>query len=188
MGGVATCVSFKEQGNTISMKYSQGNQEYIVTRHGQFCQPINIINIYGEQEGRTGNNEVEDRWFNVLNELQTIDKRGESAILIGDLNKHVGNIIPENHQKCSFGGNLVRKLLNSGKYTLVNATSKAEGGPYTRYDPSNPKDDSRKSALDLIIISKELVKYVEVMKIDKNYETYYRSARVRVITSLNNFE
>ena len=51
---------------------------------------------------------------------------------------------------------------------MVNATSKAEGGPYTRYDPSNPKDDSRKSALDLIIISKELVKYVEVMKIDKN--------------------
>ena len=53
MGGVATCVSNKELGNTISMKYGQGNQEYIITRHGQFTKPINIINIYGEQENRT---------------------------------------------------------------------------------------------------------------------------------------
>ena len=62
----------------------------------------------------------------------------------------------------------MKNLLMTGKYTLVNASNKATGGPYTRYDPSNPKDDCRKSALDLIIISKELFKYVEVMIIDKN--------------------
>ena len=45
MGGVATCVSYKELGNTISMKYSEGNQEYIITRHGQFYKPISIINM-----------------------------------------------------------------------------------------------------------------------------------------------
>ena len=54
---------------------------------------------------------------------------------------------------------MVRDLLKTGKYTLVNATAKGEGGPFTMYDPSNPKDDCRKSALDLIIISKELFKY-----------------------------
>ena len=32
MGGVATCVSNKELGNTVSMKYSEGDQEYIITR------------------------------------------------------------------------------------------------------------------------------------------------------------
>ena len=63
---------------------------------------------------------------------------------------------------------MVRDLLNTGKYTLVNATVKAKGGPFTRYDPSNPKDECKKSALDLIIISKELNKFVEVMIIDKN--------------------
>ena len=65
MGGVATCVSNKELGNTVSMKYGQGNQEYIITRHGQFTKPINIINIYGEQENRTGNDEVENNWNNL---------------------------------------------------------------------------------------------------------------------------
>ena len=168
MGGVATCVSNKELGNTISMKYGEGNHEYIVTRHGKFAKPISIINIYGEQEGRTGNDEVEDKWSVIIKELEVIEKRGESAIIIGDLNKHVGNIIPGNNLKCSPGGKMVRNLINTGKYTLVNATSKAQGGPFTRYEPSNPNDDCRKSALDLIIISNDLVKYVEVMKIDKS--------------------
>ena len=36
MGGVSTCVSNKELGNTISMKYGEGNHEYIVTRHCKF--------------------------------------------------------------------------------------------------------------------------------------------------------
>ena len=51
--------------------------------------------------------------------------RGENIILIGDLNKHVGEIIPGNHKKCSFGGNLVKKLLNTGKFILVNASTGA---------------------------------------------------------------
>ena len=106
------------------MKYSEGDQEYIITRHGQFCKPINIINIYGEQESRTGNDEVENRWNNIVKELNDIEVRGESAIILGDLNKHVGDAIPGNSAKCSFGGNLVKNLLMTGKYTLVNATNK----------------------------------------------------------------
>ena len=83
MGGVATCVSYKELGNTISMKYSEGNQEYIITRHGQFYKPISIINMYGEQESKTGNDEVEKRWHIIVTELKAIERRGENAILIG---------------------------------------------------------------------------------------------------------
>ena len=40
------------------------------------------------------------------------------------------------------------------------------GGPFTRYDPSDENDDNKKSALGLVIVSTELVKYVEKLEID----------------------
>ena len=152
---------------TISMKYGDGDDEFIITRHGQFCTPINIINLYGEQETRVSNDEVENRWNRIVHELEVIERRGEDALLIGDMNKHVGDIIPGNHEKCSFGGKLVKNLLNSGKYVLVNASSKVEGGPFTRYDPSKPNDEGRKSCLELVIVSRNLFKYVDKLIIDK---------------------
>ena len=60
---------------------------------------------------------------------------------------------------------MVRELLDTGKYLLVNASSKVVGGPFTRFDPANP---DRKSCLDLVIISKELSKYVFKLTIDKH--------------------
>ena len=42
------------------------------------------------------------------------------------------------------------------------------GGPFTRYEPSKPNDDESKSYLDIAIISKVLVKYLEKIEIDKN--------------------
>ena len=167
MGGVATCIANKEIANTVSMKYGEGDDEFIITRHNQFYTPINIVNLYGEQESRVGNDEVESRWNRVVDELNVIERRGEEVLLLGDMNKHVGDIIPGNHPKCSFGGKLVRKLLSTGKYILVNASSKVEGGPFTRYDPAKPDDEERKSCLELVIVSKNLSKYVEKLTIDK---------------------
>ena len=168
MGGVATCIANKEVANTISMKYGENDDEFIVTRHNQFCKPINIINLYGEQESRVSNDEVETRWNRIVNEIESIERRGEETLLIGDLNKHVGDIIPGNHEKCSFGGKLVKNLLNTGKFMLVNASNKVEGGPFTRYDPAHPNDETKKSCLELVIVSKNLFKYVEKLIIDKN--------------------
>ena len=132
MGGIATCVDAREASNAVSMKYGEDEDEYIVTRHNQFSVPINVINLYGEQESRTGNDEVEGRWNRIVHEIKTIENRNEELILCGDFNKHLGDIIPGNHQKCSFGGKLVKTFLKSDKYVLVNATEKAEGGPFTR--------------------------------------------------------
>ena len=39
------------------------------------------------------------------------------------------------------------------------------GGPFTRFDPAKPE---RKSCIDLVIISRELLKYVHRLVIDKN--------------------
>ena len=43
MGGVATCVVNKDANNALSMKYGDNADEFIITRHNQFCVPINII-------------------------------------------------------------------------------------------------------------------------------------------------
>ena len=53
-------------------------------------------------------------------------------IIIGDCNKHVGNDeygIKGNHDKISRGGKLIRELLATKEYVLVNNTEKAVGGP-----------------------------------------------------------
>ena len=60
-------------------------------------------------------------------------------------------------------------LVDSGDYVLVNATDKAINGPFTRVDQSNPHDNLKKSALDLVVVSKELMKYVNKLEIDRNY-------------------
>ena len=167
MGGVATCVDAREASNTVSIKYGEDEDEYIVTRHSQFVVPINVINLYGEQESRAGNDEIEGRWNRIVHEIETIEKRNEEVLLCGDFNKHLGGIIPDNHIKCSFGGKLVENFLRSGKYVLINATKKVEGGPFTRYDPGDPNNDKVKSCLDLAIVSKNLFRYVDKLIIDK---------------------
>ena len=66
-------------------------------------------------------------WSRIVNQIEVIERRGEEVLLIGDLNKHVGDIVPGNHTKCSYGGKLVRNLLSAGKFILVNATNKVTG-------------------------------------------------------------
>ena len=89
-------------------------------------------------------------------------------VLIGDLNRHVGDIIEGNDKdRVSFGGQLVRDFIDTGKYILVNASKKVIGGPFTRYDPSDPNNIDKKSVLELCIVSRELFIYVENLTIDK---------------------
>ena len=123
------------------------------------------MNIYGETESRSSKNELEERWERIKAELEKVEMKGELIVVIGDLNKQVGDIIKGNTIKESFGGKLIKDLLETKKYILVNATSKVVGGPFTRFDPAY---HDRKSCIDLVMISKELFKYVHKLFIDKN--------------------
>ena len=77
-------------------------------------------------------------------------------MIVGDLNKHLADAIIVENKKITYGGKLLKEFLSEDKYILVNATDKTVGGPFTRIDPSDPENDSKKAALDLIIISKGL--------------------------------
>ena len=52
MGGISTSVKNQDAMHTLKVKEGIEDDEYLITRHSQFVIPINVVNIYGEQEGR----------------------------------------------------------------------------------------------------------------------------------------
>ena len=96
-----------------------------------------------------------------MTEIVKIESKYEFCVIFGDLNKHVGNIIEGNHPKVTFGGQLIRNMLKTDKFVLVNSTDKVVGGPFTRFDPADPKNVAKMSFLDLAIISRDLLKYLD---------------------------
>ena len=84
--------------------------------------------------------------------------------------------------RISFGGQLVKELIDTEEYVLVNATDKCIGGQFTRVDPSEPHNDSNKSVLELCIVSGELFHYVDTLIIDKIRDfTPYRAVGNKVV-------
>ena len=118
-----------------------------------------IINVYGQQEGPSSKDNILKMWDDIMKEVVKIEAKGEHLIILGDLNCHVGDIIEGNDTDISVGDILIRNLLLTEHYILANSTDKAEGGPHTRFDPSDPQCLSKKSCLDLyLFISAMMVK------------------------------
>ena len=63
----------REKDSPDTIKVSEGkHEEYLVTRHGQFDPPINIINLYGAQESRLTTEQIQRNWEAILEELLEI--------------------------------------------------------------------------------------------------------------------
>ena len=87
-------------------------------------------------------------------------------MIVGDVNRAIGNDIwgiKGNKDKISPGGHLIRNLLKTDMYVLINNLDIVQGGPWTWVDR---QDDTRMSCLDLVIISVSLVPFVTMMIID----------------------
>ena len=87
------------------------------------------------------------------------------ALIVGDLNCAVGNGklgVEGNTARVSYGGELIRDLINTGDYVLLNSLSIAKGGPWTRVCPGA----GGPSCLDLAIASRELVPHVTAVQVD----------------------
>ena len=89
------------------------------------------------------------------------------VVVAGDLNRQVGNDhlgVAGNHPQVSAGGHLIRDLLASGAWVLVNnMVEKVEGGPFTRVDPAS----GHRSCLDLWLCTTSLIPHIESLMIDK---------------------
>ena len=119
MGGVATAIRENEKMYAIKTDEGLEKDEFLITRHSQFMPPINVINCYGEIESRSTKREIDERWQRLLAKIIRIESNNESVILIGDLNKLVGNGefgVTGNTEKVSHGGKLIQNLLSGGKY------------------------------------------------------------------------
>ena len=87
-------------------------------------------------------------------------------MLVGDYNRAIGNGIlgvAGNHPHVSFGGELIRELLEDDHYILLNNSTVAEGGPWTWQSRA---DQRVKSCLDLCVMSVNLVSYATKMLVD----------------------
>jgi hypothetical protein len=167
-GGVATAISPQFKDTTVGAGEGKFDDEYLITRVAYFSPALNVVNCYGEQR-KLKTTEVEVKWSRMKEEMENVRARNEFCLLAGDLNKLVGCDslgIPGNHPELSFGGKLLRELLATKNWFLVNGMGEeiVQGGPFTRLDPATGK----LSALDLFIVSKELKPYVEKLTIDSS--------------------
>jgi hypothetical protein len=154
------------------------DDEYLITRVEAFEPALNVINSYGEQRS-TPKDEVEDKWSRLRKHMEEIRVKGEFCALGGDLNKLLGcdNLgVPGTNPLISLGGRLLRELLATGDWLLVNGLGEGvvEGGPNTRKDPAT----GNMSCLDLFVISRELRPFVSSLVIDKEQKfTPYRAIK-----------
>ena len=183
-GGIATSVAENYKDFAVEAGQGEGEEEYLITRFDCFSPPLNIINCYGSQR-REKKEDIENKWKGLRKDMEGIRARNELCCLIGDLNKLVGIGqfgVPGNHPEVSLGGRLLKDLLETGNWTLVNGMKQdiVQGGPFTRKDPASGKG----SCLDLFIVSRELLPYVKSMKIDSKREiTVARAVRMGDIYS-----
>ena len=69
-GGVATVVAEYLKANTTKVTEGREGDEYIVTRIDITVPAINIVNIYGSQEGRTDKDEIEKSWLRLMEDIK----------------------------------------------------------------------------------------------------------------------
>jgi exonuclease III len=170
MGGVATLVANDVKAHALKVTEGENDDEFLITRLGHVVPPVNILNVYGGIEGRMSRLEVTENWVRIKKQITMIKEREEGLVLIGDLNRAIGNDVrgvEGNHSTVSYGGSLVRELLEEQEkeqeYYLLNADEMAEGGPWTWVSRA---DSSIKSCIDLVVISSNLMPYVTKMLVD----------------------
>ena len=155
-GGIVTMVANNLKAYATKVTSNNKHDEFMVTRLDHVKPALNIIHVYGQTEGRAGQQKVLEGCAEILKELTNIEARKELALLVGDLNRAVGRGelgIEGNSSKISYGGQLIRDLIGAGEYVLLNNLSLAVGGPWTRVCPGA----GGSSCLDLAIGSRELV-------------------------------
>ena len=166
-GGIATLVADSIKQHCTKIAAGNDNEEFMIVRLEHVKPALNIVNIYGRVESRTGGEKVLEGWTEILKEVKKIEDRGEASLIIGDFNRAVGdgeNGVAGNRPEISYGGRLIRELVSSGDFFLFNNHSITTGGPWTRICPGTGKG----SCLDLAIGSSNLLPYVRRVMIDSS--------------------
>ena len=90
-GSIVTIVANQLKSLAIKVESNNKLDEFMVTRMDHVKPALNIVHIYGQNEGRAGQQKVLDGWTEILAELGKIEARDEVALVVGDFNRAVGN-------------------------------------------------------------------------------------------------
>ena len=90
-GGVSTVIANHLKHNTMKVTEGTEHDEYIVTRFDHTVPPINIVNVYGAQESRNTDSDIEKSWLRLMKDVKDIETRNEATIIIGDMNCAIGD-------------------------------------------------------------------------------------------------
>ena len=167
-GGVATVIANHLKSNVMKVAEGREGDEYIITRFDHTIPAMNIVNMYGQNESRTDNDEIEKTWIRLMQDVKEIEERNETVLIVGDLNKAIGNDefgVKGNKSKISPGGKLIRNLIKNHLYIVINNLDLVKDGPWTWVDR---KDSNVKSCLDIGIMSAALLPYLTEVEVDIN--------------------
>ena len=148
--------------NATRVAANNVNGEYMIIRFDHVKPALNVIHIYGQIEAEAGPEMVLEGWNLIQQELIKIEARQEAVLMVGDMNRAIGNDehgVRGNKRKISPGGRLIRNLVSCGKFFLLNNMNSTKGGPWTRICPAG----GRPSCLDLALASSNLMPHVKEM-------------------------
>ena len=71
-GGICSAVTNRLKGHAVRVLEGGDDDEWQAVRLNHVKPAITIVNVYGEQEGRTSKEEVRAKWGRLLKELEEI--------------------------------------------------------------------------------------------------------------------
>ena len=122
MGGVSISTKNDEAKHVVKIKEGEFDDEFILVKHEKYKPAICVMTIYGEQENKKSKSDILEKWGRILETIYGVLNNGESLVIFGDLNKHIGSDhlgVAGNHDKISYRGSLVRELLDTGEYDFT---------------------------------------------------------------------
>ena len=160
-GGLAVAV---KHGLCSSLVIDYGeNAEFITVRLCFGLESIRLILAYGPQEG-DAKDEIEDFYENLQIQIDRSVLKGDSVLLVGDLNAKLGKtVINSDIHDMSTNGKLLYDIINRYNLCVVNALRLCKG-VFTRV---NNKNSAEKSVLDYVIVSSNLSDNIQSMTIDE---------------------
>ena len=121
--------------------------------------PLMIGTYYGKQENKTTKADIE-REMMLLNEEITDMKRDGEILLAMDGNAKIGIL----GEPVSRNGSLLLQVVNDHNMSIINNTSKCKG----KVNRVNTKNAAEKSAIDFMVTSENVEKWVERTVLQKS--------------------
>ena len=116
--------------------------------------------IYMPQESRTKIDKLKEIYQVIEEQIEETRRKGDSILILGDLNCKVGKEIEGNTHEVTKGDRMLLKLMKKYNMKLVNADACCEG-LWTRIE------GQERSVLDYVIMFEEDVRLLGNMKIDE---------------------